>query len=1027
MSKIDIINLDEGKIQVLEITNIKSNVHDGTYQLNVDDKITICEVKIKPIGAKFDQKPPDAIFFDIEKELSEGNDTLSIECTVDKNNAPVKWFKGNQEILADNDKYEIISEGPIRCLLVHDVNEKDTNDYYCSLGSDVCKTEVKVIDNKPKQIFEPKYEKIDIYEGKGISMGIDLDSDHVKNCKWLKNGIQLEFNEHIKNEVINNQKDSLKIDKLVPNDSGLYELVLVTPNETGLIASIDLNVKPKPITIVRKISAKKVENTLLMLECEVSKPITNQLKFYWLKDGKEIDFGDKHVFARVVNDKICQLFIDKFDHADSGVYEFNIFDLQAPDLKETSSFKLDIKQNPFKTGMRVANSDVSESRLLQIEFETINDSYKMEDMKWLKNGQQLDLDNKEKYFFSKTGPNKFCLEIREIDAGDNGSYQCNIDEFSNKLNLSGIENIVKPKQEEKKSLKNLEHKTNNIEEESVQEILLREEHQTTETLNPLPVESESQNELNEAVINEVKEEIKELEQKAIMEADQKEINEEKVEEKCVEIPEESKQENLVEKIEEVVEEQIELQEEEIVKELIEEKTKEKPDEIEEKEPIVEPEVKVEEEQEKAEGKEELICEDQVDDLKQEEITENICEEKIQESFEEQKVEVVEENILDCPKAEEVLENKNEEDNFKDEPELKILSSDWKDEILAKETDNLQLTLGINKIIENPQMIILYKDNVKSDESDNLIIAIKKKTNSDSNEEFSEIKLMLTDLKKENTGIYRLAFKEAENENEIELGLTKLTVESKEKPITIISPLSSNKNQYFEDDILELNFKTSIPLDQKNIHWNLNTIPLDTSSSSNCEFLENVTNDGVEYILRIKSLKKGVNEFKLDIDNNQNENIYSDKVSIKIKEKPIEILNSTWTPEISLKEKETLELSLCLNKKVEKENIILLKNQIEIKPNENLIVSVIDNNLETEIKVSIPSLLLADTGNYKLILKDPKINNGEDFDLSETKLIVNETPIEIIKPLASDKEEYNEEEQFVLTITLSRPVGDSKNL
>ena len=112
---------------------------------------------------------------------------------INKNDARVKWFKGNEEILVDEttEKYEIANEGPIRCLFIHDLDQNDSDEYFCSLGSEVSKTEIKIIpfvEEIKKVIVEPKHENIEVYEGKGIVMGIDRETDQkITNYKWLKN------------------------------------------------------------------------------------------------------------------------------------------------------------------------------------------------------------------------------------------------------------------------------------------------------------------------------------------------------------------------------------------------------------------------------------------------------------------------------------------------------------------------------------------------------------------------------------------------------------------------------------------------------------------------------------------------------------------------------------------------------------------------------------------------------------------------------------------------------------------------
>jgi hypothetical protein len=244
---------------------------------------------------------------------------------------------------------------------------------------------------------------------------------------------------HVLSKITDSKKHTLKIDKLVLADTGRYELIM---SDDVTLATIDLNVKEKPIAIVKKLNAQKVQNNLLMLECELSRPINpDQHQFTWSKDNQEITLDDSHL-SRKIDGVKCRLFINKFDYVDSGTYEFAVLDVASPELKETSSFRLEIKQNPFKSGMKVVNSDFNKTRTLRIEFETVSDKFTTGDMKWLKDNKPIDFGSQSgKYLFSKCAPGKFSLEINEVDSTDNGAYSCGIDEFTNKLNLSGIENL----------------------------------------------------------------------------------------------------------------------------------------------------------------------------------------------------------------------------------------------------------------------------------------------------------------------------------------------------------------------------------------------------------------------------------------------------------------------------------------------------------------------------------------------------------------------------------------------------------
>jgi len=192
-SSLKLTSSPDGLQHTLEVPLCTPHDHSGTYQLNADDKLSICEVKVLPVAAQFKQRPPATLLYDCVREMEDGNDTLSIDCVVDKNAAQVRWFRGNAEIVP-GEKYELIVEGPIRCLLVHDVTADDSGEYYCSLGSEYSKTVVEVIEARPAVIepkaavvYEAKYEKIDVYEGKGLVMGIDLDSaEQSQKCSWFK-------------------------------------------------------------------------------------------------------------------------------------------------------------------------------------------------------------------------------------------------------------------------------------------------------------------------------------------------------------------------------------------------------------------------------------------------------------------------------------------------------------------------------------------------------------------------------------------------------------------------------------------------------------------------------------------------------------------------------------------------------------------------------------------------------------------------------------------------------------------------
>ena len=97
-------------------------------------------------------------------------------------------------------------------------------------------------------IPRPKYEKIDVYEGKGLVMGIDLDTNEPSHkCVWYKdaNPINLQTS-HIKNEIVEKRNSTPKNElassaadsiKDLPKTNPNHHISLILPEVTRFIES----------------------------------------------------------------------------------------------------------------------------------------------------------------------------------------------------------------------------------------------------------------------------------------------------------------------------------------------------------------------------------------------------------------------------------------------------------------------------------------------------------------------------------------------------------------------------------------------------------------------------------------------------------------------------------------------------------------------------------------------------------------------------------------------------------------------
>ena len=150
-----IINADE--TNTLIISDIKK-FDSGVYTCRLDDRlITVSNVYVQESASEFVDGPQSYLVW----RRREDGPVATISCTLNKSNVPVKWFRQNDEIRPElNDKYEIISEGNIQCLLIHDVRKEDSNKYVISLGSIYRACQLEVIDDTSISIDDDDNDRI---------------------------------------------------------------------------------------------------------------------------------------------------------------------------------------------------------------------------------------------------------------------------------------------------------------------------------------------------------------------------------------------------------------------------------------------------------------------------------------------------------------------------------------------------------------------------------------------------------------------------------------------------------------------------------------------------------------------------------------------------------------------------------------------------------------------------------------------------------------------------------------------------
>ncbi|CAM6005236.1 unnamed protein product [Sphagnum balticum] len=347
-------------------------------------------------------------------------------------------------------------------------------------------------------------------------------------------------------------------------------------------------------------------------------------------------------------------------------------------------------------------------------------------------------------------------------------------------------------------------------------------------------------------------------------------------------------------------------------------------------------------------------------------------------------------------------------------------------MLVKEAENLELSVKINKPVDDVKSLVLYKDGKKIPLNDKLSL----KLDNDGNE--CKITLNLTDAKPSNTGDYKLCLSESVKgkSTETELAKTHLIVEA--TPIEVVGKLKSNKTEYIIGEDISLTFTLSKTLTNKEKcqQWTLNGKPVDLKSKQlKLDEIDGGKEAGVTYTLVIVSceLNKNDGEYTVKLRSNQDDfksEFYSASITIKIIDDSLKVLDSNWKPEVKLTETQDIDFYVVVNKQPLDSDLTLYKDEKKMPlSNENIQVLVEKLDEKYKITFKVKNALVSNSGAYKLCLAETVKSKPLETELAKTKLLVEAKPTEVLAQLKSSQPDYTVGEEISLSFTLSKPLSD----
>ncbi|XP_035216758.1 obscurin-like isoform X2 [Stegodyphus dumicola] len=367
-----------------------------------------------PGGTILPHAPVFKVKLNKETQLLEGT-SVRFELVVRGNPEPdVKFFKDGKELkLDDRIRVSYESKEVFELILDH-VVAKDAGTYSCvatnSEGEDKTVGTLSVV--KHKDVF------------KGLEDNLEEEREptprpKTPKFKWFKDGQYFEANERFQ-VIFNEEQDSLALmfQHVTPEDAGLYTCVASTSSGSKIACSAELTVQG----VIRQVEAPSIKAELSDVEATEGGSAMLELKITgypkpkvtWYHKNKEVSTGGRFRFL-FADEETFTLVIKNVKKDDSGKYSVKASNEMG---EAESSCNLTVKSAPsFIKGLK----DMSVMAEEVIKFEVEVDGNPAPEVKWYKDGQQLNPNEKIKI---KEEAGKLSLQIINAKPADSGSYSC---------------------------------------------------------------------------------------------------------------------------------------------------------------------------------------------------------------------------------------------------------------------------------------------------------------------------------------------------------------------------------------------------------------------------------------------------------------------------------------------------------------------------------------------------------------------------------------------------------------------------
>lgn len=251
--------------------------------------------------------------------------------------ADIKWFKDDLPLEKTKAiKLENKSDGTV-VLTIEKAEEKDAGNYLAIAENALGEAKSgSTVDVKKGLVISHKLpDSVDVIVGKPLTLSAKIDGQPKPSVQWTRNGVPIPEAEGIKIESKPDGTVQLCIDKVRPEDTGTYALIVKSPaGEVSSLCNVDVLQGP---SILSKLpdSVDVIVGQPLKLSAKVDAQQSPLIK--WMKDDIRIEPSD-HIKIESHPDGTVTLGIDCAQIHDTGRYALVVKTRDGEDMSASNVF-----------------------------------------------------------------------------------------------------------------------------------------------------------------------------------------------------------------------------------------------------------------------------------------------------------------------------------------------------------------------------------------------------------------------------------------------------------------------------------------------------------------------------------------------------------------------------------------------------------------------------------------------------------------------------------------------------------------